>query len=373
MTQRISGRVVTPDGVLDGGVVEVTGDRITAVRPTGSPGGPWVVPGFVDIHCHGGGGHTLTTGDPGAARGAAAFHLRHGTTTLVASLVSSPLALMRSATAAFAPLVAEGVLAGLHYEGPYLSVARCGAQNPDHLRDPSPAELRELIDLADGALRMVTIAPERTGALEAIALLREAGVVAAVGHTDADHAQTRAAVDAGATVATHLFNGMPPIHHRQPGPVLALLGAPEVVCEVVADGVHLHDGTLAYVAGSAGAQRTALVTDAMAAAGMPDGPYELGGLAVVVADGVARLAHNGAIAGSTLTMDAALRRAVGAGVPIDAACRMAATTPAGALGLADEVGSLAPGRRADLVVLDDALRVTRVMRAGTWQDPPAGP
>ncbi|WP_412740913.1 N-acetylglucosamine-6-phosphate deacetylase [Krasilnikovia sp. MM14-A1259] len=325
-----------------------------------------IVPGFVDLHCHGGGGHTFTTGDAESARGAAAFHLAHGTTTLLASLVSSPYELMRAATAAFAPLVADGTLAGIHFEGPYLAGARCGAQNPAHLRDPSLEELTALVKLGDGAVRMVTIAPELPGALEAIAYLAGAGVIAAVGHTDATYEQTLAGVAAGATVGTHVFNGMPPAHHRRPGPVVALLGARTVVCELVADGFHLHPGTLSFAAHAAGPDRAALITDAMDAAGMPDGRYELGGQEVVVADRVARLARDGSIAGSTLTMDAALREAVAAGIALPDACAMAATTPARALGLADQVGALEAGMRADLVVLSPDLQVKRVMRAGAW-------
>lgn len=367
---RVTGRVVTPSGVLPSGYVEVDGDRIAAVEPGDAEGPHWIVPGFVDIHVHGGGGHSFTTGDPAAARGAAEFHLRHGTTTMLASLVSSPYELMRDATAAFAPLVAEGVLAGVHYEGPYLSAARCGAQNPAYLRDPSTAELTGLLELGAGAVRMVTIAPERSGALDAIKLLTERGVVAAVGHTDATYEQTMAAVAAGARVGTHLFNGMRPPHHRDPGPVLALLSQAVATCELVADGVHLHDGTLTFAASAAGPDRTALITDAIDATGMPDGAYELGGQTVVVQGGVARLAtadgSPGSIAGSTLTMDAALRRAVHAGISMAAACRMASTTPARAIGLANAVGALAPGLRADLVVLDADLQVVRVMRAGTW-------
>ncbi|MPZ25745.1 MAG: N-acetylglucosamine-6-phosphate deacetylase [Micromonosporaceae bacterium] len=363
----VSGRVVTPERVL-AGFVRLDGDRIAEVGP-GAGGDQLIVPGFVDLHNHGGGGHSFTTGDPDAARGAARFHRRHGTTTLLASLVSSPYPLMRAATEAYAPLVAEGVLAGVHFEGPYLSPVRRGAQDPAHLRDPSTDELAELIALGNGTVRMVTLAPERAGALAAIRLLGEAGVVAAIGHTDASYEQTRAAVAAGATVATHLCNGMRPVHHREPGPVVALLGASDVVCELIADGVHLHDGMLAFAAGAA-AGRAALVTDAMAAAGMPDGAYELGGQSVVVADRVARLTtadgDPGPIAGSTLTMDAALRRAVGAGVSLVDAVRMAATTPARVLGLAGTAGALAPGLRADLVVLDPHLRVLRVMRSGTW-------
>jgi N-acetylglucosamine-6-phosphate deacetylase len=379
VTERISGRVVTPSGVVDGWI-SVADGRITAVAPAdpvgGGPGqvsapgrpggGDWIVPGFVDIHNHGGGGHSFTLGSAPDAQAAAAFHLAHGTTTLVASLVSSPFSLMRDAVAAFAPLYRSGIIAGIHFEGPYLSTARCGAQNPAHLRDPSPEELSELISLGDGAVRMVTLAPERPGALDAIKLLATHGVLAAIGHTDATYEETLAAVAAGATVGTHVFNGMRPPHHREPGPVFALLAADSVVCELIADGVHLHDGTLSFAVGVAGPARAALITDAMAAADMPDGRYSLGGQTVLVADRIARLERDGTIAGSTLTMAAALRRAVGAGISIVAACRMASTTPARVLGLSARIGALAPGLRADLVVLSEDLHVKRVMRAGAW-------
>ncbi len=372
---RVSGRVVTPEGVIESGVVTVEGSTIASVEAAGSTGpaegggvhsGHWIVPGFVDIHVHGGGGHTFTTGDPEQARLAAAFHLSRGTTTMLASLVSSPFELMLAATKAFAPLVADGVLAGIHFEGPYLSQLRCGAQNPAYLRDPSTVELAELIGTGGGAVRMVTIAPERPGALAAIELLVQHGVVAALGHTDASYEQTLAGVAAGGTVGTHLFNGMRPLHHRQPGPIVALLESPSVVCELIADGVHLHDGTLHFAASVTGPGRAALITDAMAAAGMGDGDYDLGSLAVTVSGGVARLAGDGAIAGSTLTMDAALRRAVGAGLSIVDASRMASGTPAAAVGLAGTVGALRPGLRADLVELSDDLEVVRVMRGGAW-------
>jgi N-acetylglucosamine-6-phosphate deacetylase len=374
---KLTGRVVTPDGVIESGDVYIDDDTISAVLPSPGPSlGPpkeedpgsqhWLLPGFVDIHVHGGGGYTFTTGDADEARKAAAFHLSRGTTTMLASLVSSPYELMLSATKAFASLVTEGVLAGIHFEGPYLSQLRCGAQNPAFLRDPSTVELEQLLEAGEGAIRLVTIAPERPGALDAIELLVRRGVVAAIGHTDASYEETLAGVAAGATVATHLFNGMRPVHHRQPGPILALLASPSVVCELVADGAHLHDGTLAFAASVAGAGRTALVTDAMAAAGMGDGEYDLGSLAVTVSGGVARLGADGAIAGSTLTMDAALRRAVGAGMSVVDASRMASGTPAAAIGLGDTLGELRRGLRADLVELSEDLQVVRVMRGGEW-------
>jgi N-acetylglucosamine-6-phosphate deacetylase len=364
---RISGRIVRPGAVVPGHV-EVDGPTIlTVTDDERHAGDDVIVPGFVDLHCHGGGGHSFTTGDPDAARGAAAFHLGHGTTTMLASLVSSPFELMRDAVAAFRPLVEAGVLAGLHFEGPYLSGARCGAQNPEFLRDPSVDELGALLKLGEGTVRLVTIAPELPGALEAISFLRDHGVLAAVGHTDASFEQARAGVAAGATVGTHLFNGMRPIHHREPGPVVALLDTPPAVCELIADNIHLHPGALAFAAHAAGPDRTMLVTDAMDAAGMPDGQYELGGQEVVVADRVARLARNGSIAGSTLTMDAALRNTVAAGISLPNAVAMASTTPARLLGRADEIGAIEAGLRADLVVLSKDLEVKRVMRAGAWQ------
>jgi N-acetylglucosamine-6-phosphate deacetylase len=366
---RVSGRIVRPGAVV-AGHVEIDGTTIISVDAARTAEPDFVVPGFVDLHCHGGGGHTFTTGSAGEARAAAAFHLRHGTTTMLASLVSSPFDLMRDATAAYAPLVAEGVIAGIHFEGPYLSTVRCGAQNPAFLRAPALDELAALIEIGAGAVRMVTIAPELPGALDAIGLLATHGVVAALGHTDATYEQTMAGVAAGATVGTHLFNGMRPPHHREPGPVVALLDSPPIVCELIADGVHLHDGMLAFAARTAGPYRSALITDAMDAAGMPDGVYRLGGQQVIVADRVARLDRDGSIAGSTLTMDAALRRAVAAGISLPDASAMASTTPARALGLADQTGALEAGLRADLVVLSPGLTVKRVMRAGTWLGQP---
>jgi N-acetylglucosamine-6-phosphate deacetylase len=363
----LTGRIVTPDGMVDG-TLAVDGELIAAIEP--GPVGddpPWIVPGFVDMHVHGGGGHTFTTGDPDSARAAAAFHLGHGTTTLLASLVSSPYEVMAAAMAGYAALHADGVIAGVHFEGPYLAAACCGAQNPAYLRDPSIDELEALIAVAPGVLRMVTIAPELPGALPTIRALVAHGIVAAVGHTDATYRQVLDAVEVGATVGTHLFNGMRPPHHRAPGPVYALLGAAGVTCEFVADGGHLADDTLAFATGVVGRSRTALITDAIDGAGMPDGRYELGGQSVMVAGGMARLipadGSVGAIAGSTLTMDAAFRRLVGVGHSIVDAAHAAATTPARTLGLTDR-GALVPGLRADVVLLDHSLQVITVVRRG---------
>jgi N-acetylglucosamine-6-phosphate deacetylase len=367
--------VVTPDRAGPGWVA-VDGDTIAEVgagRPPRRPdldlGDRIVVPGFVDIHVHGGGGGSFTDLDPDSARRAVEFHRGHGTTSTLASLVTATPADLIAGVRMLAALTAEGTIAGIHLEGPWLSEHRCGAHEPTLLRDPDPTELAAVLAAGDGAVRMITLAPERAGALPAIRAIADAGVVAAVGHTDTDLAGAQAAVEAGATVATHLFNAMPAIHHRDPGPVVALLNDPRVTTELIVDGTHVDPSLYRMVTAAAG-DTVALVTDAMAAAGAPDGHYRLGSLAVTVSGGVARLDRNGSIAGSTATMDRVFAHAVAA-LPLPrpealvVAARQAATVPARAVGLPG-VGALAPGRRADLVVLDPDLAVHRVLSAGRW-------
>lgn len=369
-------QVVTPARILAPGWLHLDGDRIVEVgegpppRPSDVDLGPvTVTPGFVDLHVHGGGGASFDSGTADAADGAAAAHLAHGTTSMAASLVTDTPGRMSDAVRELALLVDDGRLAGIHLEGPWLSPRRSGAHQPGALTHPTPGAIEELLAAGGGAVRMVTLAPELPGGLDAVGRLADAGVLVAIGHTDATYDEARAALDAGARLGTHLFNAMRPLHHRDPGPVGALLDAP-VDVELIADGVHLHPAVLRTVF-AAKPGRCILVTDAMAAAGAPDGDYRLGPMAIEVRDGVARLADgsgDGAIAGSTLTMDAALRFAVrSAGLPLLDVVRAASTTPAAAWGL-DDVGAIEAGRRADLVVLDDRLEVVRVMRAGAWLD-----
>jgi N-acetylglucosamine-6-phosphate deacetylase len=377
-----AGRVVTPEGVLSPGWILVTGDLIGAVGPgdgrdRAAPGlpvidmrGQWVLPGFVDLHVHGGGGTSFTEGTAEDARNTAAFHRAHGSTTMVASLVTAPLDEMEARAALLAGLADDGVLAGLHLEGPFLSAVRSGAQDPRHMLAPDVAVFQRLSAAAGGHLRVITLAPELPGAAGVIRAAVRAGVTVAVGHTDATAEVTSAAVDTGATHATHLFNGMRPWHHREPGAAGALLDRDEVTCEVIADGVHLHDMTVRLAARAAGPGRLVLVTDAMAAAGMPDGSYRLGSRRVDVAGGVARLAGQtgspGAIAGSTATMADVVRHAVAAGLPVPEAAAAASTTPARVLGIGDRTGALRPGLAADLVACDDEFRLDAVMRHGQW-------
>ncbi|WP_406693194.1 N-acetylglucosamine-6-phosphate deacetylase [Saccharopolyspora sp. ID03-671] len=375
-------RVVTPGGVAQPGWVRVSGGTIAAVGdgavgdragaeravprgPAIELSGSWLVPGFVDIHCHGGGGGSFTSLDPEQTQAAVGHHRAHGTTTMLASLVSAPIPELVKQITALTELTAEGLLAGVHLEGPFLSHARCGAHAPEALRAPERDDVRQLLEAGRGAVRMVTLAPELPGAREAVRQLVDGGAIAAVGHTDADADQVLAAVDAGATVATHLFNGMRPLHHREPGPVGALLDDGRVDVELICDLVHLHPTIARIAATHAGADRTILVTDAISATGAGDGTYELGALPVTVVDGEPRLA-DGSLAGSTLTMDAAFRNLVrDCGLSVPAAVAATSTNPARRLGLT-EVGEIRPGAAADLVVLDDDLVVQGVMRRGRW-------
>lgn len=328
-----------------------------------------VVPGFVDMHCHGGDGVSY----PDDADRAAALHAFHGTTGGLASLVTAAPEVLSAQVRTLAEATRRGVVDGIHLEGPWLSGRHCGAHDPSWLRAPDRAELDALVAAGDGAIRMVTLAPELPGATAAIRCLVDAGVVVALGHTDASYEQTQAAIEAGATVGTHLFNAMRSLHHREPGPVPALLADPRVTVELIADGVHVHPGVIRQVVATAGPDRVALVTDAMAAAGGGDGAFTLGGLGVDVAGGVARLRGTTTIAGSTATMDRLFATAVGLlggdDAALAAAVRMTATTPARALGLGS-AGVLAAGSAANLVVMTADLQVHRVMRRGRWLTQP---
>jgi N-acetylglucosamine-6-phosphate deacetylase len=373
MTTYANGKIVTPDGVLDPGWIEVSGDRIAALG-TGQPqgaidvdlAGRIVVPGFVDIHTHGGGGTSYPDGDPEKAARAALFHRSHGTTTTIASLVTAPADVLERQIGALVEIAKDGLVEGIHLEGPWISVERRGAHDPNLVRPPARDEVGRMLQLGGGHVRMVTLAPELDGGLDAIRQVLDANAVVAVGHSDASYDVVRSAIDAGATVATHLFNGMPPVHHRKPGPVVALLEDPRATVELIADGHHLHPGVIAVAVNAAGPDRVALVTDAMTAAGMSDGTYSLGGREVVVQDGLVMLPGADTIAGSTLTMDAAFRFAVQrVGLSLVDAATCASTTPARVFGLSD-VGALRAGLRADLVILSPELERVAVVQRGEF-------
>jgi N-acetylglucosamine-6-phosphate deacetylase len=372
--------VFTPAERLADGWVHVRETRIAAIGSGRVPSidapvvrlpeGACLAPGFIDLHVHGGGGAQVGP-DPRAIAEMAVFHARHGTTGLLATTAPAAEGTLLDTVRAVAavarrPYPQAAQVLGCHLEGPFVSPARPGALEVRHLRAPDPAELGRLLDAGGGSVQMIAIAPELPGALELIADAAGEGVVVAIGHTDATYDEALAGIDRGARAATHLFNGMRPPHHREPGPVGAALAAPRVTAELIADGVHVHPAMLRVVHLAKGPDRVALVTDAMQAAGLPDGDYTLGEQPVVVSGGEARIA-TGSLAGSTLTMDRAVCVCVrDAGIPLIDALTMASATPAALLGIGEVAGRIAPGADADLVVLDEELAAIGTMVGGQW-------
>jgi N-acetylglucosamine-6-phosphate deacetylase len=322
-----------------------------------------LTPGFIDLHGHGEGGFSFDDGAEAIGR-ALAVHRAHGTTRSVLSLVANPVGTLERSLAAIADIAERDPLVlGSHLEGPFLAPGRRGAHNPDFLVTPTAAVIERLVAAARGTLRQVTIAPELPGALDVIGALARAGVVVAIGHTEADEAQAKAAFDRGARLLTHAFNAMPGIGHRKPGPIVAAIRDERVTAELILDGVHVHPDVARLLLHAADG-RVALITDAMAAAGSADGTYKLGSLDVVVA-AVARLTEAdglpGVIAGSTLTLDRALRSAMRqCGMSLRAAITALTWVPARALGLDVRLGRLAPGYAADAVLLSGALEITEL-------------
>ncbi len=406
----VTGRIVSNGQMIDDGALAFEGSRIAYAGAasgfrklhgnddggwTGAarlPEGSMILPGLVDIHCHGANGGDFPSGDEAQARTAIDFLHRSGTTTLLASLVTASRQDLLKGIATLNRLTIEDLITGIHLEGPFLSSARCGAQNPDWLLEPDLDLASELIAAAGGTMKSMTFAPELAGAEQLVRILGAAGILPSVGHTDSDD-QTAATSLCAAFAAlrqaadplsprglrptvTHLFNGMPHMHHRSPGPVPACLRAAKAgnaVVELVADDVHLAPETVMTVFDLVGAGNVALVTDSMAAAGLSDGSYTLGPSAVTVRDGVATLDSTGSIAGGTDTMLQVLRRCVAAGVPLPDAVTAATEVPAAAIGLGTETGLLMNGYRADAIVVSPDWDLLKVLRGGQWLNPLSSP
>ena len=361
---RVAGRVLGPEGLFDGALVIAEG-RVVALEP--GPGDPrrLLLPGFLDLHVHGGGGADVMDG-PDAVQAVARFHVRHGTTGLCPTTVTRPLEELERTVRGVGALperADQARLLGVHLEGPFLADARRGAQ-PPYCLAPDPSALGRL--LAAGPVATVTLAPELPGALELIGLCRARGVRASLGHSGASCEEGRAGFQAGASGVTHLYNAMRGLTHREPGLAAAALEAEGVFLELILDLHHVHPA-LFRLALRAARGKLVLVSDAIRAAGLPPGESELGGQVVRVAGGKATLA-DGTLAGSLLTLDVALRHAVQAGLRVEEASALLSLHPAQALGRED-LGRLAPGARADLVELDaDDLSLRRVWRGGVEVD-----
>lgn len=363
---RVEGRLLLGGGRLEEGVVLVKGGEIiwsgpaagapaSQARVTLSRPDATVVPGFVDLHVHGGGGCDVADGTADALTRVCSVHAAHGTTALCPTVLSSDvertLRALEVIRAAAGQRRGGALVLGAHLEGPFLNPRKAGAQPAEHLRSPDPALLDELLAAAGESLRVMTLAPELPGALAMVERLRERGVVVAMGHSDATFDEAMAAIDAGCRLATHTFNAMRALHHREPGLLAAVLLDPRVIAEVIADGHHVAPPVLHMLWRLKGPGRVAMVTDCTAALDAPPGQARLGQRPVTVTDGAVRL-DDGRLAGSALTMDRAvinMTRLVG--LPLAEAAAAASATPAKVLGL--KAGELSEGSAADLVLLNE--------------------
>ncbi len=368
--QVIQGRLVLADRVMPGRIV-VEGDRIASVEPDGTcEDGPFVAPGFIDVHTHGWGGHDVFDG-PAALDGMARGLLARGVTSFLPTGYTRPhadLVAFCEAYRRWAPASPADGSAPLGYnlEGPFVAPARKGAHNPVNLRAPADYTEAMLEPLLDG-LRITTIAPELPGAVELIARLRDLGVVTSVGHSDATLEQARAGYAAAGerVTTTHLFNAMSPVDHKTPGLAVAALTDDHAYVELIADGNHVHPALFPIIVRSKPADRLVLISDALYLAGLGDMRADMGGLEVEVRDGRCTLVVGGSLAGAVVAVDMGVRNLVRTGVSLPQAVMAASTNPARLL-QADDRGAIAAGHRADLVELSDALEVRRVMKAGAW-------
>jgi N-acetylglucosamine-6-phosphate deacetylase len=367
----VTDRLVSGHDDLSPAWIQIESGTVTALGTGGPPAGATttvagtIVPGFIDLHAHGALGFDFGRASADEIGMAVAHHSGLGTTTMIASVASGTRLSTVGALRRLAPLVHVGTLAGVHLEGPFLSHAHRGAHNPVHLRLPTIAEAESLLDAADGTLRMVTIAPEMSGAEPVVRRFADAGVVVAIGHSDALAETASASIDWGVSHVTHLFNGMPELLHRSPGPVGVALSDDRLTVELILDGVHVAREA-ALTALRSAHDRIALVSDASEATGNPDGDYEIAGSRVRVTAGVARLADGSSLAGSTRAVAEGFRRAATLpGLSLRDAVRITSMTPARVL--RRSTAGLEPSAPADLVVVDSqSHRVLRVMKGGQW-------
>lgn len=376
------GRAFTPAGelhdagvVFRDGVIEKVAPRESLVLPAGVreivATDKIAAPGFVDVHIHGAGGHDVMEGTEEALRTIASSIGSHGTTSFVATTVTADPAVICKSSEAIARYIAiqhekslpGAEVLGIHFEGPFISPVRRGVHPPEWLKLPSADLLEKFISSAQGNALILTIAPELLGAIPCIDAARKSGMVVGIGHTDATYEQARAAMAHGARHAIHTYNAMRPFSHRDAGVIGAVLTSPEITAELIADGVHVDETAMRLLLQAKGAAGVVLISDGISATGMPDGKYQLGGFEVTVSGGVCRNSE-GKLAGSTLTLDRALRNIVGLGASLGDALQMLTLNPAKLLGIEHKKGVLHPNADADIVLLNEALQVTQVFARG---------
>jgi len=377
------GKAITPKGeipdagiLVRDGAIEMVGPRSAITVPSGAEEVSVVdytaIPGFVDVHIHGAGGRDVMEGNASALSTITGRLAAFGTTSLLATTVTASVddtvraveGISKYISAQYQTNEAHAEILGIHFEGPFLSKERRGVHPTEFLQQPSAELLQRFLQAASGNARILTIAPELLGAMPCIDAARSLGMVVSIGHTDATYEQARAAVAHGAHHATHVYNAMRPFSHRDPGVIGAVLTTPEVTAELIADGVHVDEIAMKVLLQAKGASGVVLISDGISATGMPDGKYMLGGLEVTVSGGVCRNAE-GRLAGSTLTLDRALRNIVKLGVPLADAVRMLTLNPATLLGIEFKKGVLRTGADADIVLLTEGLEIAKVYARGT--------
>jgi N-acetylglucosamine-6-phosphate deacetylase len=376
------GKAITPQGEISDAGILVRDGEIEAVGPRSGlevPGGAeeiraeeyTAIPGFVDVHIHGAGGHDVMEASESALSTITARLAEFGTTSILATTVTASVDETCRAVEGISKYIsgqhqtdrAHAEILGIHFEGPFLNRERRGVHPAEWLQQPSAELLQRFLHAASGNARILTIAPELMGAMPCIDAARSLGMVVSIGHTDATYEQARVAVAHGAHQATHVYNAMRPFTHRDPGVIGAVLTTPEVTAELIADGVHVDEVAMKILLQAKGPERVILISDGLSATGMPDGKYMLGGMELTVSAGVCRNAE-GTLAGSTLTLDRALRNVMKLGVPLSDAVRMLTLNPATLLGIEFKKGALRMGADADIVLLNESLEIARVWARG---------